>query len=82
VGLAGLAFVRSWLLASRRRSFVFTWPALILVTLVTTALAESTILIELGWLTLVVCTVKAAEQLSWRQAFAASPGENDDRGMT
>ncbi len=82
VGLAGLAFVRSWLLASRRRSFVFTWPALILVTLVTTALAESTILIELGWLTLVVCTVKAAEQLSWRQAFAASPAEPDDAGIT
>lgn len=70
IGLVGLAFVRSWLLASRRRSFVFTWPALILVTLVTTALAESSMLIELGWLTFVVCAVKAADELSWRQAFA------------
>jgi len=69
IGLVGLAFVRSWLLASRRRSFVFTWPALILVTLVTTALAESSMLVEVGWLTFVVCTVKAAGELSWRQAF-------------
>lgn len=78
IGLVGLAFVRSWLLASRRRSFVFTWPALILVTLVTTALAESSMLIEFGWLTFVVCTVKAAEQLSWRQAFARMAPADDD----
>ncbi|MGX5680768.1 O-antigen ligase family protein [Schumannella luteola] len=69
LGLLGLAFTRSWLLASRRRSVVFAWPALVLVALLTTALAESSILIEFGWLTFVVCAVKAAEQLSWRQAF-------------
>ena len=69
VGLVGLALVRSWLLASRRRSFVFTWPALVLVALITTALAESSLIVEFGWLTFVVCAVKAAEQLSWRQAF-------------
>lgn len=77
VGLVGLAFVRSWLLASQRRSFVFTWPALILVTLVTTALAESSMLIELGWLTFVVCAVKAADELSWRQAFARTEPPDD-----
>ncbi len=67
--LVGLAFTRSWLLASRRKSVVFAWPALVLVALVTTALAESSILVEFGWLTFVVCAVKASEQLSWRQAF-------------
>lgn len=67
--LVGLAFTRSWLLASRRRSIVFAWPALVLVALVTTALAESSMLVEFGWLTFVVCAVKASEQLSWRQAF-------------
>ncbi|MGL4340618.1 MAG: O-antigen ligase family protein [Rhodoglobus sp.] len=69
VGLVGLAFTRSWLLASRQRSVVFTWPALILVVLVTTALAESSILTEFGWLTFVACTVKAAHHLSWRTAL-------------
>ncbi len=79
VGLAALivlvllAFVRSWLLAIARRSVVFAWPALVLLALITTSLAESSLLIEFGWLTLVVCTVKASRELSWRQAFTAAP---------
>ena len=68
--LATLALVRSWLLASRRRSTVYTWPALVLVALTACSFAESSILVEFGWLTLVVCTVKASRELSWRQAFA------------
>jgi O-antigen ligase len=69
VGFLGLAFVRSWLLASRRRSIVFAWPALVLLALILSGLAESLILVEFGWLTLVVCSVKAARELSWRIAF-------------
>jgi O-antigen ligase len=70
VVLAGLAFVRSWLLAGRRRSVVFAWPALVLVVLLVSALFESSLLIEYGWLTFVVCCVKASQDLSWRTAFA------------
>ena len=79
VGLAAfmvlllLAFVRSWLLAVQRRSVVFAWPALVLLALVVTSLAESSILAEFGLLTLVVCTVKASRELSWRQAFTSAP---------
>ncbi len=65
----GLAFTRSWLLASRRRSVVFAWPSLILVALLIGALAESSLLVEFAWLTLVVCSVKASRELSWRRAF-------------
>ncbi|HAM27841.1 MAG TPA: exopolysaccharide biosynthesis protein [Microbacteriaceae bacterium] len=72
VGLVGLTFIRSWLLASRQRSFVYAWPALVLVVLLTTGLAESSMLVEFGWLTFVVCCVKAARELSWRKAFAAT----------
>lgn len=68
--LLGLAFTRSWLLASRRKSVVYTWPALVLAALITNSLAESSVLVEFGWLTFVVCAIKAAHQLSWRQAFA------------
>lgn len=68
-GLVGLAFARSWLLASRQRSVVFTWSALMLVVLITTSLAESSLLVEFGWLTFVTCTVKAAHHLSWRTAL-------------
>ncbi len=69
LGLLGLTFVRSWLLASRQRSFVYAWPALMLVALLVSSLAESTILVEFGWLTFVVCSVKAARELSWRNAL-------------
>lgn len=86
VGLAGLlvfllmvslAFVRSWLLAVSRRSVVFVWPALVLLALIVASVYESSILVEFGWLTLVVCIVKASRELSWRQAFtsAALPPE-------
>lgn len=75
VVLISLAFVRSWLLAVARRSVVFAWPALVLLALITTAFAESSILVEFGLLTLVVCTVKASRELSWRQAFATPPGQ-------
>lgn len=71
-GMAALTFVRSWLLASRQRSVVFAWPALVLVVLLSTAFAESSILVEFGWLTFVVCCVKASRELSWRTAFAAT----------
>ena len=70
VFMVGLAFIRSWLLASRQRSFVYAWPALVLVVLLVTGLAESSLLVEFGWLTFVVCSVKASRELSWRKAFA------------
>ena len=70
VGLVGLAFVRSWLLAGQKRSIVFAWPALVLVVLLSSALFESSLLVEYGWLTFVVCCVKASQDLSWRTAFA------------
>lgn len=68
--LVALAFTRSWILAGRQRSIVAAWPALVLVLLLVTSLAESSILVEYGWLTFVVCCVKAAKDLSWRGAFA------------
>ena len=72
ITLVGLTFVRSWLLASRRRTVVYAWPALMMVALVTTAMGESSILIEFGWLVLVMCTIKAAQQLSWRAAWTGA----------
>ena len=72
VVMVGLAFIRSWLLACRQRSFVYAWPALVLVVLLVSALAESSMLVEFGWLTFVVCSVKASRELSWRRAFAAT----------
>jgi O-antigen ligase len=75
----GLALVRSWLLASRRRSVVFAWPSLVVIALVIGALAESSLLVEFGWLTLVACCVKASRELSWRRALESmTTRENSD----
>lgn len=69
VGLLGLVLARSWLLAVRQRSVVYLWPALVVVALVATSITESAVLVEFGWLLLVVCVVKSADKLSWRRAF-------------
>lgn len=69
--LVALAFTRSRLLAGRERSIIYTWPALVLVALIATSLAESSMLVEYGWLTFVICCVKAAQKLSWRRAFSS-----------
>jgi len=69
LAMAGLAFVRSWLLASRQRSVIYTWPAVVLAALLTASLAESAILYGFGWMTFVICCVKASQSLSWRVAF-------------
>jgi O-antigen ligase len=70
VGMLGLAFTRSWLLAGRRRSVIYAWPALVLIALLLVSLAESSILVDFGWLTFVVCCVTASRELSWRSALA------------
>jgi hypothetical protein len=80
LALIGLAFVRSWLLAGRRRSVVHTWPALVLVALMIVSVAESSALTEFGWLLLVICCVKASGELSWRSALSPAPTASDDTG--
>jgi O-antigen ligase len=73
VGMVGLAFSRSWLLAGARRSVVFAWPAASLVALIIVSLAESSILSDFGWMTFVICCTKASQELSWRNALRAVP---------
>jgi O-antigen ligase len=71
IALLGVALVRAWLLASTRRSVVYVWPALMLVAIAVTSFAESFALVEGGWMLLVVCAVKAARDMSWRDALAS-----------
>lgn len=80
ITVVGLAFVRSWLLAGRRRSVVHTWPALVLVALITVSVAESSILTEFGWLLFVICCVKASAELSWRKALSPIPRPGEETG--
>lgn len=67
--LISLALSRSWLLAGRRQSVVYAWPAATLVALILISLAESSSIAEFGWMTFVICCVKASQELSWRRAL-------------
>lgn len=67
-GMAGIALVRSWLVASERRSVLYAWTPLILVALLVDSMFESFTLIGFGWLLLVLCVVRAGLSRSWRGA--------------
>jgi O-antigen ligase len=73
--LVGLAFVRSWILASRQHSSAVVWCALVLVALISLSLAESAILTDIGWLILVVASTTASRELSWRGRFTSKDAQ-------
>jgi hypothetical protein len=77
VGLAGAAFVRSWLAASERRSVIYAWTPLILVALLVDSMFESFTLSGLGWMMLVLCAVRAGLSRSWRDRLDLGDGGAD-----
>lgn len=75
LGLAGmllliaagtLAFVRSWTTASGHPIVAYVWPALVLVLIGVTALAESYVLFEGSLMLFVAVATIAARKRSWR----------------
>jgi exopolysaccharide production protein ExoQ len=78
VAFISLALGRSWVLASNKRSVVYLWPALVLVVLGITSFAESSVLVEFGWFTVVICALKASQNLSWRTRLPASENRRPD----
>ena len=69
--LTGFALVRSWLIASERRSIVYAWTPLLLVALLVDSLFESFTLSGPGWLLLVICAVRAGHARSRRERLDA-----------
>lgn len=67
LALGALALARSWLVAGERRSVVYAWTPLVLVTLLIDSMFESFTLSGLGWLILVLCAVRAGQSRSWRE---------------
>jgi len=70
--LGGVAMVRSWLVAGARRSVVYAWTPLTLVTLAVESMFESFTLTGVGWLLLVLCTLRAGQSRSWRESIDAA----------
>ncbi len=71
LGFAGIALVRSWLTASDRRSVVYAWTPLVIVTLLFYSVFESYTLTGFGWVLLVICAVRAGHSRSWRERIDA-----------
>lgn len=68
----GIATVRSWLVASVRRSVVYAWTPLMLVTLAVESMFESFTLVGAGWFMLVLCALRAGQTRSWRESIDAA----------
>lgn len=74
--VGGVALVRSWLDASQRRSTVYAWTPLVLITLAITSVFESYVLSGAGWLLLCLAAVRAGHSRSWRRRLdAAASGD-------
>lgn len=73
--LAGTALVRAWLVASERRSVLYAWTPLVLVTLLVDSVFESFTLFGVGWLMLALCAMRAGQSRSWRETAAARAPE-------
>lgn len=70
--LGGVALIRSWLVASVRRSVVYAWTPLVLVTLAVDSMFESFTLAGAGWFMLVLCALRAGQSRSWRENIDAA----------
>jgi exopolysaccharide production protein ExoQ len=70
--LGGVALIRSWLVASMRRSVVYAWTPIMLVTLAVDSMFESFTLVGAGWFMLVLCALRAGQSRSWRENIDAA----------
>ncbi|UNK69708.1 O-antigen ligase family protein [Microbacterium sp. H1-D42] len=70
--MGGVAIVRSWLVASVRRSVVYAWTPLVLITLAVDSMFESFTLTGAGWVLLVLCVLRAGQSRSWRENIDAA----------
>lgn len=74
----GVALVRSWFVASERKSVLFAWTPLVLVTLLTDGMFESFPLVGAPWILLALCAVRAGQSKSWRERVHADRSPETD----
>ena len=70
--MGSVAIVRSWLVASVRRSVVYAWTPLVMITLAVDSMFESFTLTGPGWVVLVLCLLRAGQSRSWRENIDAA----------
>jgi len=80
--LIGLTFVKIWRLAVRHTSPLYLWPVLAFVGIVTQNLTESRILVEIGWVMLVLFAVKVNEPDEFLEPRGTSPKRKRLKNLT
>jgi len=73
VALLAISFVKVWRLAVRHTNPLYLWPVLLLVGLMTQNFTESRMLVEIGWVYLVLITVKVNEPNDLLEPLGRSP---------
>ena len=63
IGLLATTFVRLWQIALRSTNPVYLWPIFILIGLLAQNLFESRLIVELGWVLLMILTIKSRQPL-------------------
>ncbi|GAA3897998.1 O-antigen ligase family protein [Microbacterium invictum] len=71
LAFAGLALARAWMTASERRSTVYVWAPLVLISLLADSIVTSSLLGGFGWFLLVVCATRASLVKGWRSGMDA-----------
>ncbi|MEN9747873.1 MAG: hypothetical protein RLZZ603_565 [Actinomycetota bacterium] len=61
MALLTLTFIKLWRLGVRHTSPLYLWPVLVYVALLAQNLTESRLIVELGWVLLVILAVKVNE---------------------
>lgn len=73
VALLAVTFIKLWRLAVRHTSPLYLWPLLIFIAILVQNLTESRMIVELGWLLVVVLSVKVNEPAEFLEPRGHSP---------
>jgi O-antigen ligase len=73
VAMLALIFVKLWRLAVRHTSALYLWPVLIFVALLAQNLTESRLIVELGWVFVVIFAVKVNEPAEFLEERGEAP---------
>jgi O-antigen ligase len=73
VALLTITFIKLWRLAVRHTSPLYLWPLIIFIAILVQNLTESRMIVELGWLLVVVLAVKVNEPAEFLEPRGNSP---------
>ena len=73
IAVITFTFIKVWRLAVRHTSPLYLWPLLVLVSLILQNLTESRMIVELGWVLVVIFAVKVNEPAESLEPRGSSP---------